>query len=189
MLAAEMARSVILAVQGCAKCAHDIGSSTTIAVAFGSAVLGAAIALVGDLVARWTTSRRYFRNVLRATILELEFVASEASRRAAAAPGIRRDAPLPTDAWRGLLSSTELQRLDSRLLSQTAAVYRSVEAANYIAAQSPTYLMIATATTDSLMRDTYRSEAARAASEPFAPIADPAAKAAAELRGLLGKQQ
>src|SRR5690242_16558230 len=141
--------------------------STALAIAFGAALFGAIVAWTAGALTQRARSRRYFRNALRAVVLELEFVATDAKRRAEPAPGVRRDAPLPSDAWRSLLGSSELDQLDEKLLSRISEIYRQIEAANYIAAQSTNYLMIATATADPLTRDTYLAEATRVATEPF----------------------
>jgi hypothetical protein len=145
---------------------------TTWLVALVGAIVGAAIALGGQRLFERRAARNRHRSRLQALKLELAIVGAEARRRETpeAGGGIRREAPLPTTAWRLLLTSSELERVDEELIRTLAEFYRQVDAANYLAAQAPTYLLIANTASDLAIRDGYVAQARQVTTEPFRAI-------------------
>jgi hypothetical protein len=136
------------------------------------AILGAALALrvQRHLASKAAKARNESR--LKAVRLELDTIAVEAARRREpeTGGGIRREAPLPLDAWRMLITSSELEQLNDAALEELARYYRLVQAANYLSAQAPTYILIATTARDAAVTEAYMAQARQVTTEPFAEL-------------------
>jgi hypothetical protein len=158
----------------------DSGQSdllVTLLVGVGGALLGAAAATIGQRMLLTGQARSERANRLEALRLEVAAIRDESATRvdAAADAGVRRDPPLPTDAWFAALSSSALHLFEPDLLTAGAQLYRRVESANYLAAQAPTYLLIAqTASTDD-EKALFIEQARAATSSAFAGLPDAAA--------------
>jgi hypothetical protein len=122
-------------------------------------------------------------NRLRALRLEVTAIEEESRRRTQVVPGagVRRDAPLPTDAWLATVSSSALHLFDASLVGAMSAFYRRVEGANYLAGQSPMYVLIAQTANTEEERAMFLDEAREASSSSFVGLADRAVALLGEL--------
>jgi hypothetical protein len=154
-----------------------------VAVALLLVLLGAALALLGDRFLEHKRDKRNLAQWLRILRDEIHTIEDEAARRAALPPagGLRNEPPLPTEAWRAVIISGGLANVKRR--ETLIALYRGVDAANYLVSQVPTYLAIANLASDPDVREAFAAEAQRVASAPFgeiAPLVRPAIEALSE---------
>ena len=126
---------------------------------------------------------------MQALELELALIGSESRRRTTehATGGIRREAPLPTTAWTLLITSSELEQLDDEIVKALSNFYRQVDAANYLAAQGPMYLLIANTASDGAVHAGFLEQARLVTTEPFNQIADTVDEIEAQIKAELAK--
>ena len=117
---------------------------------------------------------------------EIDRVGLEATnrRQPPAVGGLVQSAALSTLVWQQVIGSGDLSRLSSPDAATLYELYRSTEAANYLAAQVPMYLQTANLSTDADVQAAFQAEARRFSTEGLDEIiaAVPPARAVAERR-------
>jgi hypothetical protein len=146
-------------------------------VALASAVVGGLLTISGDVALRaWGEGRRT-EQLIAAVYGEVGIISAEADRRREPAPGggVALNSPLPTTAWTSLVASGRMGRLAEDERAHLFDLYRTVEQANYLAAQVP--LLLATAQSQEADGASwFHQEARRLATTPYPPIVGKATK-------------
>ena len=151
-------------------------SSDVVAViaALLGAVIGALATLAGERFLSARADLRRFDALKRGLELERTRIRELAHERVDTADGaldLARQPPLPTEAWRTLLASGLVPRLAEADLRALAEFYGEVERANYLAAQIPTYLLIANIGREEVASG-FLTQAKYVGSEAFKPVLD-----------------
>lgn len=141
------------------------------ALVLGAAVLGAiATESLHIVFARRASTARY-QSLRRALRLEVERVLALAAERRspATASGVRFGEPLPTAVWDLLRSSGLADRLATHEAEELAAFQADTARANYLNAQLPLFLLLATFGPEDA-RARYLSTALAFSTEPYALV-------------------
>ena len=148
-----------------------------------SALLGAGVAFLGQWLLTRRSDSQLRVSLLKALRQEIDLIDQETAARAAAAreSGIPLRSPLPSEAWHAIRASSVFGSLKSEFRQQLASLYADIAAANYEAAQAPTYLLIS-ALTEGTRADAYDDLAKDVSIAPFRSVRQKviAAKGSAE---------
>ena len=168
------------------RCSHQVVAASSSLVAWETAILGAILCAALGAVLSWLYTRRQrredFLRLLRQVAQELSAIQTGCTDRSATAgEAVTIDPPLPTEAWRMLNSSGQLETLAEGHLRSLRTVYTAVVAANHVAGQWCCLLQIARLSNDGETRQTFDELAARARVEPLEDVESQLPAAVADL--------
>jgi hypothetical protein len=105
---------------------------------------------------------------------EVKRIGLESGKRASRDEGLGAgyflDPPLPSEAWRIIVSSGDVRRLPPGEIRALQDLYTAVTEANYVAAQAPVFLEISKLTPHDDVAVAFIREAGRATREPYRSV-------------------
>ena len=136
-------------------------------VPWGTAILCAALGVIGTAWYFWYRRQREFVELLMELRSEIEAIRQLCDERLSTPGSINIDPPLPTEAWQLIVASGQLGTVTSSHQRSLREFYSAVVSANYIAEQWAALLQISRLASDDDVRGLFDRLAEQARTKPF----------------------